>query len=238
MVGYFEDEQFGRVMVYTRRGIRNATARWDGDHLKMVVPAGITLKEVKASLDRMRDGIANLRHATVSFAIGQVLQCFRCEVTISQEPKPTDLFSYGLIDNHHGYMKVPPGCDLNNESVKRTISDGLKWLMERYATIHLIPFAQEVAESLGIVLPSAKLSVGRGMRKLGHCTRNDGRIQLSRNLMFLPEHLIRYIVCHELAHLQHPDHSAAFHALVNTYTEGREAELEAELRQFAWPVFR
>ena len=65
MVGYFEDGQFGRVMVYARRGMRNVTVRWEGEHLKMVVSAGITLEEIKATLDRMRAKIYGLRRTTL-----------------------------------------------------------------------------------------------------------------------------------------------------------------------------
>lgn len=238
MVGYFDDDQFGRVMVYTRRGIRRITARWDGDHVKLTVPAGSTLDELKAALDRMRDNIAKLKRSTVDYAIGQRLQCFRCQVTITEQPSETDLFSYGLIDNGNAYLRVPSGLDLSQENVKQTISSGLQWLMGRLAPIHLLPFAIEVARSVGITLQKSQLSVGRGMRKLGHCTHTGGNIQLSRNLMFLPEHLVRYVVCHELAHLQHPDHSPAFHHLVNVYTDGQEAMLEAELKQFAWPIMQ
>jgi len=75
------------------------------------------------------------------------------------------------------------------------------------------------------------------MRKLGHCTSKKV-IQLSRNLMFMPEELIRYIICHELAHLTHMNHSPQFHALVDEYTGGREKELERQLRQFRFPIAR
>lgn len=237
MVCYFIDEEFGRVLVYTRRGIRNASVRWDGDHLKMVVPAGINGQEVRNALNRLREGIRALKHPVVSFAIGQVVTGFHCQVTIVENTDSTNLFVYGLDDDSHGYLRVPPQADLSTESAKRTVGDGLKWLMERFAAKHLLPFAREVARELGVDLSAEWLSVGRGMRKLGHCTR-DGHIQLSRNLMFMPERLIRFVICHELAHLQHHDHSPAFHALVNVYTGGQEAQLEREVKQFAWPILR
>jgi predicted metal-dependent hydrolase len=56
--------------------------------------------------------------------------------------------------------------------------------------------------------------------------------------MLLPEHLVRYIILHEYAHLTHMDHSPAFHALVNQYTGGKEKELEKELKQFVWPIIK
>ena len=56
--------------------------------------------------------------------------------------------------------------------------------------------------------------------------------------MFLPEPLVRYIICHELAHLTHMNHSPEFHALVNTYTNGQEKVLEQQLKRFVWPIVR
>ncbi len=92
-----------------------------------------------------------------------------------------------------------------------------------------------MAARLGV--QPAGWQVGRGLRKLGHCT-TQGVIQLSRALMFLPEDLVDLTVCHELAHLTHFDHSPAFHRLLDSYLGGREAELEARLKNFKWPILR
>jgi len=73
------------------------------------------------------------------------------------------------------------------------------------------------------------------MRKLGHCTSRNV-IQLSRNLMFMPEELVRYIICHELAHITHKNHSPQFHALCDKYCSGKEKALERQLRQFRFPI--
>ena len=75
------------------------------------------------------------------------------------------------------------------------------------------------------------------MRKLGHCTTGKV-IQLSRAVMMLPPDLVDLVICHELAHLTHMDHSAAFHALCNSYLGGRERSLDKRLRSFNWPVRR
>ena len=107
--------------------------------------------------------------------------------------------------------------------------------MEYMAYKVLPPFARQVADELG--LKPAGFEIGRGMRKLGHCTTRK-IIQLSRNLMFLPEPLVRYVICHELAHLTHMNHSPQFHALCDQYTGGHEKELEQQLRQFRWPILK
>ena len=44
----------------------------------------------------------------------------------------------------------------------------------------------------------------------GVCRPTLGRITLNRKLIFLPTPLVDYVICHELAHFHHADHSAAF----------------------------
>lgn len=99
----------------------------------------------------------------------------------------------------------------------------------------LISYAWTEADRLG--LRPQRFEIGRGKRKLGHCTPR-GVIQLSRFLMLMPQPLVQYVVCHELAHLTHPDHSPAFHALLDTYLDGRHADLENQINHFSWPIVR
>ena len=103
---------------------------------------------------------------------------------------------------------------------------------ERAARV-LLPLAKSITQRLAVA--PRHFEIGRGLRKLGHCTR-DKVIQLSANLMFLPEELIELTICHELAHLTHMNHSPQFHALVDKYLGGRERELERRLKAFCWPV--
>ncbi|MEO6697903.1 MAG: SprT family zinc-dependent metalloprotease [Paraperlucidibaca sp.] len=46
----------------------------------------------------------------------------------------------------------------------------------------------------------------------GSCSA-DGRIMLNTQLMQLPEVLVDYVICHEMAHLREMNHSAAFYAV-------------------------
>lgn len=233
---YYDDDEFGRVMVNTRRGMRNVTARWQGDVLHLNVPVGLPLHKLQESLDRLRPRLRSRKEQQprVTFTIGQVIECFRCRVRLESQSRVPRRMLFG----HDGdllTLSLPAEMDLNSDHGKRNITHGLQVLLEQESSRLLLPFADEVAREVGV--SPASWEIGRGMRKLGHCTK--GRvIQLSRNLMFLPERLVRYIICHELAHLTHMNHSPEFHALVNKYTSGQEKVLEQELKHFNWPIIR
>ena len=71
--------------------------------------------------------------------------------------------------------------------------------------------------------------VYRKMKKWGCCT-SKGKIVLNSYLICLPIELIGYIVCHELIHLLHFDHSSQFHkALVNFLPDAKRLEKDLKL---------
>ena len=70
----------------------------------------------------------------------------------------------------------------------------------------------------------------RATRSKWGCCTSQNNLSLSLFLMTLPTHLQEFVVLHELCHTVHHNHSAEFHALLNKVTEGREAELNRQLK--------
>ena len=236
MRGYIEDKEFGKIYVELRRGMTSVRFTYYSDgHLLMRAPLGVSLADLQRMVDANREQLRRLpRPEGVTFQFGQVIKCFGCSVVI--EPQHTHP-GYILNRWEGDTLHVCPhkNASLDDEAIKRTISKVIGRAMEIQAEKVLLPFAREVADGLG--LKPAGFEVGRGMRKLGHCTAKRV-IQLSRNLMFLPEPLVRYIICHELAHLTHMNHSPEFHALCDQYCNGQEKALERQLRQFRFPILK
>lgn len=236
MKGYIEDEEFGRIYVELRRGMTSVRFTYHGDgNLLMRAPLGVKVSDMQRMVDDNRERLRQLpQPQTVTFQWGQTIECFQCRVVIEQQhTHPGYILNRWEGDTLH--LLPHESDDLDDESIKRTISKVIGRAMESRAHMTLLPFARQVANELG--LQPAGFEVGRGMRKLGHCT-SKRVIQLSRNLMFLPEPLVRYIICHELAHLTYMNHSPQFHALCNQYTGGKEKELERQLRQFRFPILK
>lgn len=76
-----------------------------------------------------------------------------------------------------------------------------------------------------------KCRVGNQKSRWGSCS-NAGTISLNWRLILLPYELGNYVLCHELAHLKHMNHSAAFWNFLESLVPGAQ-KLDAELRKLS-----
>ena len=58
--------------------------------------------------------------------------------------------------------------------------------------------------------------------RLGYCTHDD-RIMLNGRLLFAPQRLRDYVICHELAHTKHKNHSKQYWAYLEKLFPGAKA---------------
>ncbi len=70
----------------------------------------------------------------------------------------------------------------------------------------------------------------RATRSKWGCCTSQNNLSLSLFLMTLPTYLQEFVVLHELCHTVHHNHSTEFHSLLNRITNGREAELNRQLK--------
>lgn len=231
---YINDKEFGKVFITERSNMRNITMRWKGGSLYMNVPPGASSEHIEKVLDKLRPKLRQSQSKDdISYHIGQEIECYGFKIVIDQQSKYHDKI---LFDNDDKVVtiRVPQGLDFSSHNNKEWITRALKVAAHNKAP-KLLPLAQKVTERLGVAPET--FEIGRGLRKLGHCTPKRV-IQLSANLLFLPEELIEYVICHELAHLTHMNHSPQFHALVNQYVNGQEKALEQKLKAFKWPMIK
>lgn len=98
----------------------------------------------------------------------------------------------------------------------------LRWLKAQ-ALVDLTSTTQHVAAAHDIRV--TKISVNNAVARWGSCSA-DGSINYSWRLIFAPDAARHYVVCHELAHRTHMNHSPAFWREV--------ARLGGDLMQKQW----
>jgi predicted metal-dependent hydrolase len=98
-----------------------------------------------------------------------------------------------------GVIRVGGPAELAGKRVQR-------WLKAQ-ALQDLTRTTRAVAQQHGIGL--SKISVNNAQARWGSCS-SDGSVNYAWRLIFAPDEARHYVVCHELAHRTHMNHSAAF----------------------------
>ena len=100
-------------------------------------------------------------------------------------------------------------------------------VLRREAKRILPAMVERLAQQYGFKYGRVTIRATRS--KWGCCTSRNN-LSLSLFLMTLPTHLQEFVVLHELCHTVHHNHSAEFHALLDSVTGGREKELNRQLK--------
>jgi predicted metal-dependent hydrolase len=100
-----------------------------------------------------------------------------------------------------------------------------RWL-DREARAFLIPLLDAVASQVRLAYAGARVRHTRS--RWGSCSHRK-TISLSRNLVFLPPHLVRALMLHELAHTRVMNHSPRFWTELERYDEHAQRH-RAEMR--------
>lgn len=103
-----------------------------------------------------------------------------------------------------------------------------KWLKWR-AKVRMVPELARLASEHGFAVSG--VTVRKQKSRWGSCS-SRGNINLNLKLLFLPPHLVRYIMIHELCHTLHMNHSSRYWAAVARYDVGY-AEHDRQMRH-AW----
>ena len=109
------------------------------------------------------------------------------------------------------------------EFIKKTILKSLK----KEASVYLVNRFEKLSKTHK--LTANKVSIGSASTRWGTCNSRD-EIRLSCRLMLLPDHIIDYVIIHELCHIIHKNHSKKFHDLLNIHTSGKSSMLNKELK--------
>jgi hypothetical protein len=104
----------------------------------------------------------------------------------------------------------------------------LERILKRKLLDELEPAAARYSRKLGVGFN--RITIRRQRTRWGSCS-SDGNLNFNLRLVCLPTDLIRYVACHEVAHLKEKNHGKAFWMLLGSEF-GNYKEMEKRLSEY------
>jgi predicted metal-dependent hydrolase len=193
--------------------------------VELVVPRGVSERRARAFLDSRAEWVR--RHVERRRSLAAPAENFPpAKITLHLTGESWSLFQAGgtgrLRLRETGQVLEMRGTG-SCEEQRRAL---LRWLGER-AEVILHPLLKAIAAEHGFAFSSLQVRCQR--TRWGSCS-SKGRISLNLALLFQQPAVVRYLLCHELAHTRHMNHSARFWRCVE-HCEPRWRELDKALCQ-------
>ena len=231
--GFFDHDRLGQVRFVVRSTARRFVARWKGGILHLTVPPMATVADLDNAVRQMLPRLLARKPRKSLYEINREMVFGSFSVVIVGKPAYGHRCTLHETSHRRFEIRIDISADMESPDVTAAISRMMKRLAAYVAPHILFPQAGAVAARVGVKPAEWQLSSGR--KVLGRCN-SRGVIALSSVLVFLPEELREYVICHELAHLDEMNHSPRFHALCDKYCRGRERQLEAALKAAVIPI--
>ena len=117
----------------------------------------------------------------------------------------------GRIHFKTGDNKLAVVGNIEDEEALRYVLNA--WVKQQ-GKVHLSPWLADVAQEMGVSYKQVSIRLQK--KRWGSCS-TQGNINLNAALLFLPDYLVRHVLIHELTHLKHHNHSAAFWSAVEKF---------------------
>lgn len=128
-------------------------------------------------------------------------------------------------------VTVPTSWDLNEASSQAVLQKAITEALRAEGKAYLPQRTRNLAKERGILINDIRIKNIKS--RWGSCSSKKN-INLSIFLMLLPDQLIDYVICHELAHIKHQNHSTAFWQHLEQILPGA-GQLDKAMRQHRMP---
>jgi len=197
--------EFGSIMYVNSKRARNLSIRINQQgEVRVTIPRYVSQKKAEAFLMTRKEWIIKkLSEISKMADSGQKLQ-------------------EGDVMNVRG-KSIPIVLKTYQENVE----DAIWRILKEEAKSYLPDRVKELAARHNFNVTGVKI---RKMKsRWGSCTIKNS-INLNSWLMMLPDHLVDYVILHELVHIRHRDHSKKFWGALDLVTGGSSKKLRKELR--------
>jgi predicted metal-dependent hydrolase len=222
----------GDVILFVDSRAKKYIAKIREGQLHVTVPETYTLEQVNEFLDSVMKQVSDEDFSLDRRIIDEnfYLETTNYTIRCSRIPgKRSTLKQEGTV--LHLYLSDKQ--DIRTEAYQKGVKRAIEKAMREYSSLVLVNRFRKLAFKKGACFRDVK--IGSLKHAWGKCS-GAGMITLSPYLILLPDHLIDYVMLHELSHLKEMNHSAAFWEKLDALCEGKAFALDQELKNFTTSI--
>lgn len=221
----FLDKELGPVVLKRNSRAKKVIVRRKHNAVVMTVPMRMTDKEIKKHFETLKPRILMLPvKEVVKITEESDIKTYTFDVVVTRQSLYHDKVGMSLKEGLLT-IDVPAQYDIHSDNVQMVIKELLINALRHEAKRVLLNRVATFAKKWNLQVREVKINNSKN--RWGSCS-NIKNINLSLFLMMLPEHLIDYVILHELAHTIELNHSPRFWKLLDTFCNGKAQELDHE----------
>jgi len=230
MTKTIEDKELGTIVFSKNTRAKRLIIKLKDDCIAVTLPCHSTYDEAMKFVQSKREWIiANKHRADKKQKLinnTEPLQTltFRVQVT------PAERKNYFIsLKNNILTINYPQQLSPESENAQAIFRQAVENALRHEAKRILPAMLKNLADKYGFKYDNVKISSSKG--RWGSCSSRSN-INLSYFLLTLPEHLIHYVLLHELCHTREMNHGTAFWRLLDSVTGNRAKALAAEIKKY------
>lgn len=224
-----EDKELGRLVIRVNSRARRLIFRTKSDAIYITVPPGTKAKDIEDAISSLKEKLLeNQQRLPERKIIDLDYQIdtphFKLSLINGQQKR-------FLADYKSGEMRIicPPDTDFRDEDLQVWLRKVIEEALRRNAKSVLPARLHLLSKEYGFTYNNIRINSSKG--RWGSCSiRKD--INLSYYLLLLPQHLIDYVLLHELCHTREMSHNEHFWNLLHSVTNNKALELRNELKAY------
>ena len=230
MTKTIEDKELGVIVFSKNTRAKRLIIRLKADCIAVTVPYHSTYDEAMKFVQSKREWIIANREKTQKkqqlISNTEPLKTLTFGVQLTPAERKDYLISLkNNILTIHYPQHISPESENAQEIFHRAVENALRYEAKRI----LPPMLKNLAAQYGFQYDNVKISAGK--TRWGSCSSRK-TINLSYFLLTLPEHLIRYVLLHELCHTREMNHGTHFWQLLDSVTDKRAKALAGEIKKY------
>lgn len=226
------DKELGEIIIKPYPSALRFIFRVQNQKLVITTPVSTTEKTILKIISEHKTRLKHLLSNSTDKKLkdGDIIETLLFKIYIRASERRDMHF---VLSGDSLTITYPARFTENDKQVQLWIKKGICRYLKQSAEHYLIDRAYALAKKTGATFKS--VAITHGKKRLGKCDSKKN-ISLSYYLMFLPDHLIDYVIFHEMAHLKEMNHGCSFHNLCDFYCGGEEKMRIKELKKFIFPI--